>query len=152
MKEFENSFNNNVKEIIDLLSYDVYIIRQDYDVKCSCVNYDTKEGDINCPKCLGTGYKIRIKKISVASQETDVPTPTTKSFDSAIARMYYTKDNIHIDYGNIIVDNGNPYTVHRKKDYTSFLNEKVYTKFVAIEKRNNPKIFMNLFNQTMNKR
>ena len=53
-----------------MLEYDIWVIIRDPHIDCICKNFNTKQGDPKCRYCLGTGQKIKIKKIKGVRQPT----------------------------------------------------------------------------------
>ena len=63
-------FDENIIRLIDMLEYDIWVIIRDPHIDCICKNFNTKQGDPRCKYCLGTGQKIKIKKIKGVRQPT----------------------------------------------------------------------------------
>lgn len=142
-----DGFNDKVYEILDKFSYDVFIIQHNKDFKCTCVNFNTNQADPNCPKCLGMGYKIKIRKIKAASQETTIPSTMKPTNTIMIAKNYYIKSMYPVRENNIIVDDDEIYYVYKKSLNNSFHGEKVYQKCLCPVKKLDSKIFMQNFNK-----
>ena len=77
-----------------MLQYDMWLVSPDKHIDCVCKNYDTRQGNRLCPRCLGTGYKIKIKKIkgvrqpgTVSSSGMGVTTETG---------IYFFKEDYHL--------------------------------------------------------
>lgn len=62
------NFDEHILTIIDLLEYDMWLISPDKHIDCVCKNFETKQAFKFCPRCLGTGHKIKIKKIKGVRQ------------------------------------------------------------------------------------
>ena len=92
-----------IMEIIRMHSYYCYIINRVRSIRCTCVAHETKQADVNCPLCLGTGNKIKIYKIFCAAQDTKLPT-TFRSDDFIVARDYYVPKKYRVNDEDIIID------------------------------------------------
>lgn len=143
MDSFEKAFNDNTLEIIKKLSYEFFVVQQDPKVKCTCIIDGTSQADPNCPRCLGIGNKIKIKKISGASMDSSAPTTMRTTAKILIARNYYipiTETKLYMD--NVIVDGNDLYFVYQNTDMRSFHGEVVYQKVTTIPKKLDSDIFM----------
>lgn len=140
-------FNKAVLKIIDMMSHPFFIVQQDFDVKCTCVTDTTVHADPACPRCLGTGFKIKIREIDGASQDTDIPAAMRAGMEIIIARNYY----VPAKWGgfkkdNIIVDGDKVLFVYQPWEGRSFKNELVYHKLISITKKLDTKVFLQNFN------
>lgn len=140
-------FNSNILKIIKEFEYEFFVIQQDFSVRCVCVNHDTKQADPNCPKCLSTGYKIKIVKVKGACQNSNVPDAQRASQGVSIAKNYYIKSKKQIFSKNIIVDKDEVYNINRVTRYTSFKGEDVYQKCLSMNKKLDSKTLLNNFNK-----
>lgn len=148
-------FNNNITKIIDRYSYSAYVINCNKSFVCTCVNHDTKEPDANCKKCLGTGYKIRIKKIEVSNNNTNVPASNAvirESLKVLITQIYYIKAKYPIKKDDIIVDGLDAYVAYEISSGQSDHGELVYRKIMAVTKKYDQTKFMDNFNQIVGRR
>ena len=60
--DITNNLNDKILDIINRCSYDMYVIHKYTNMICTCVNHETDQADVYCKKCLGTKYKISIRK------------------------------------------------------------------------------------------
>lgn len=140
-------FNRNIINIIKKFSYPFFVIQQDKNVKCSCVNYDTKEADPGCKKCLGLGYKIKIKKIKGACQESDIPSTTRPSNEILISKEYYIDCKYPVFDDNVIVDGEQVLFIYKSQAFRSFKGEKIYQKCSVQKKKFDSKVLLQNFHE-----
>lgn len=138
-------FNDNIKRIIEKLAYDFYIVQQYFNIKCSCVNFTTKQPAPACPKCLGTGHKIKIKKIRGASQDDKGSFRNLSFNESAFMTSYYVDAKYPMFEQNIIVDNNEVFIVHRIEEKKTANREIVYRKAYGVPKKTHRKEFLSNF-------
>lgn len=149
-----NAFHSKIKEMIELCSYDMYLITKFNDIKCTCLDITTKEGSPNCPMCLGIGYKIKIKKIRGASNEKleNIAGRGVKGPEkTAVGKTYFFNSKYKINQNDIIVDNNEAYYVFRSTKMRAFNGEHVHDELMAIPKRQDHKMFITNFNRILSK-
>jgi hypothetical protein len=141
------AFNNNIKRIIEKFSYDFFVIQQDFNIDCSCKNFTTKQADPTCPKCLGTGHKIKVKKIRGASEDRKATFRNSGLDEQTLAYHYYIDAKYPISEQNIIVDGDEVMIAYRIEKKKTANREHVYTKVAAHKKKSDIKIFMKNFSK-----
>jgi hypothetical protein len=147
-KTFANSFDANVMRIIKDCSYEFFLIKQDFNVKCTCLEEGTTQADPTCPKCLGTGFKIRIHKVSGASVNSNAPTTVKAGLKLLVAKNYYIPaNNFILQQDNIIVDDDEVSFVYQNIIYKSFNGKDTYQKSVTLMKKLDTPAFMINFNK-----
>lgn len=139
-----------IMEIIRMHSYYCYIINRVRSIRCTCVAHETKQADVNCPLCLGTGNKIKIYKIFCAAQDTKLPT-TFRSDDFIVARDYYVPKKYRVNDEDIIIDNDKVYIVYEIQQKISLEGTIPYNKVSAGKKKFDSKIFLKNFYNIINK-
>lgn len=139
-----------IMEIIRMHSYYCYIINRVRSIRCTCVAHETKQADVNCPLCLGTGNKIKIYKIFCAAQDTKLPT-TFRSDDFIVARDYYVLKKYRVNDEDIIIDNDKVYIVYEIQQKISLEGTIPYNKVSAGKKKFDSKIFLKNFYNIINK-
>lgn len=85
------SFHRGLHKLIKKIEYEMYIVNVDRNYTCTCLGKEANEGDPNCPKCLGTGYKIKIRKILGIKQPYKTVSKGAsgaESLSSAVSRYY----------------------------------------------------------------
>ena len=104
-----------------------------------------------CPKCLGTGYKITIRKIKAAAQDTKLP-PTFRSDKFIVARNFFLNKSIECKEDDIIVDNDNAYIVLEIQELLSLEGTIPYRKISGVKKKFDTTKFMDNFNNIIRTR
>lgn len=143
-------FNNSICDIIDMHSYDIYVINRYNDIKCTCITHETAQADPKCKRCLGTGRKIRIIKTKGASQDTKLP-PTFRSDNFIVARNFFIKtSNAFVKENDLIVDKENVYVAYENQEMTSLEGSLPYVKISTGKKKFDSKIFLKNFREIIN--
>ena len=147
MKEYlKKAFNKGILTMIDLMDHPFYIIKTDKNIKCTCLQEGTDEPRPECPKCLGTGYKVIIESAHGASQESSAPSVMRTTTSYVVARDYYIPVDYFLDKDDIIVDNNEAYIVVQYSLYSSFDGNPGYRKYNCIIKKLDSDIFIKNFN------
>ena len=133
-------------DIIEMNSYFFYIVNRDLDVVCTCVTHATEEGDPACKICLGTGYKITIRRVRGAAQEGKLPT-SVRSTKMVVVRDFYIKSSIPIGQDDLIVDDGIVYVMFECQKLLSLEGTIPYKQALTLKKKYDPKLFMANFNE-----
>jgi hypothetical protein len=142
-----NNFDENILKIIEKFSYKFFVVITDHNVKCTCLNGGTTQADPACKKCLGTGFKIKIKEVEGASVESGVPKTIRGSGGFQVAKNFYTKFGIDLNLDDVIVDGNDMWIIYQISDKTGFHGEKVYKKYTAVSKKTDSVIFLKNFNE-----
>lgn len=106
-------FKNKILKMIEECSSNFFLVEQDKRIQCSCLNHTTRQPNASCPKCLGTGYKVIIKKSRGACWEEMKGGATLSSKTSRIVRTYYMDAKYSIAENNLIIDRNEVYYVYR---------------------------------------
>lgn len=138
----------NVLEIIEKFSYDFYVINLDKSIVCTCISPSSSRADVSCPKCIGTGYKIRIKKVRGASQDSNIPS-TIRSTDFIVSKNYYIPYKYKLSDDDIIVDGDQVFNIFRRQLNRTFNGKIVYTKCLCVDKKFDQKIFLENFKKAL---
>lgn len=137
------NFNKSIKRIIKKFEYDFFLIQQDFEVKCSCHDFSTKQGVPSCEKCLGTGYKIKIRKIRGASEDRKITYRNLGLEERSVGYTYFIDEKYPIYEDNIIVDKDLVLVAYRVE--RSKTNEPVYSKCLAVQKKSDSKMLLRMF-------
>ena len=140
-------FDNNILKVLTKWSYGMFVVQQDFGVNCTCVDFTTKQPKNSCEKCLGTGKKIRIKKIEAAPQNSKVSFGQDVISESATVSKYYMKSDYNIKQENIIVDIDEVDIVQRIDPMNSDQHQSVYFMCETNPKKTNVQLFLKNFNK-----
>lgn len=143
--------NNKILDMIDKHSYYMYYIKRDLKSRCTCIKHETKQANPDCPKCLGTGYKITIRKIKAASQDTRLP-PTFRSDNFIVARNFFVNSDTECQEDDVIVDKNTPYMVLEIQELISLEGTIPYRKISGVKKKFDATTFMKNFNNIIRAR
>lgn len=147
----KRNFNKGILNIINLMKYPIYAVTCDKNIKCTCYKQGTSQADPNCPRCLGSGYKITIKETEGACNETGAPAVMRNTTAFVISRSYYIPSDIQLENDDFIIDDGEPWFVIQAPEFRSFGGERIYKKYVCMNKKLDVNIFMTNFNNIINK-
>lgn len=144
----KNEWNRMVEQIIEGFSTDLYHIALDKSFKCTCYPPQTSShvgADPKCPRCLGTGYKIKIRKITGAYQQTDIPNTTKENVNFSMGVDFYIKEKYKVRRDDIIVTEDSVYVAREVKRLRSFNSKEIYAKINSTSKKYNMDIFYKNF-------
>ena len=100
------AFNQMFLNMIDQFSHAFYHIQLDKSFKCTCYKEGTAQPDPKCPKCLGTGYRIKIRKIYGAAQESGIPLTSKEKTSFSMTSNYFVRSRYNIKRQDLFYDNG----------------------------------------------
>jgi len=140
-------FDDNILKVLTKWSYGMFIVQQDFGVNCTCVSFTTKQPKDSCEKCLGTGKKIRIKKIEAAPQNNKLIFRQDFTNETATVGKYYMKSDYDIKQDNIIVDIDDVDIVQRIGPMNSDQHQSVYFMCETNPKKTNVQLFLKNFNK-----
>lgn len=141
------SFNNNIQKVIKKFSYPMWIIYRDQDIKCTCVDFTTNQPNPKCKKCLGTGRKIKIRKITAARQPFRVSiTGQGVATEFSLYSTYYTLNNIKANPRDILIDKNSVDVIQDYYEERCNDNEPTYYRYLTAPKKTNKDIFFKMFN------
>ncbi len=104
--------DNGIRQVIKDLSYEMYAVQQYNDIHCTCVKVASENGDTNCPKCLGMGHKIVIKKIKGVKQSTEQASFRNRGMSEKVMTPVFFFDAAYpVKMGNLIVDGDEIYVI-----------------------------------------
>lgn len=142
-----NIFTGKIKQVIECCSYNFFLIQQDFNIKCTCLNQTTLQPDDNCKKCLGTGYKVKIKKCRGASDDQLKGGATLSARSSRIIKKYFIDSKYSIFENNLIIDNYNVYYVYRTQKMRGVYEQYTHKEITAtLKTENHDKILNNFLN------
>lgn len=62
------SFNRGLQRLIKKVEWPMYIVNVDRNFRCSCLDKRSNQGKPECPLCLGTGYRIKVREVKAVKQ------------------------------------------------------------------------------------
>lgn len=148
------AFHNKIRETIEKCSYEFYIVSPIISVMCTCVNHATKQPSPDCINCLGTGYKIRIKKIKGASNEIEASVTGKGVRGSAakgIARTYFVDAKYDMKDNDLIIDNDMIFYAYRIIKMKALEGVHTHNQIKAIQKKNDHNITLKNFKKIMSR-
>lgn len=149
------SFNKAIQNIIAKVEYPMYIVQQDYRYTCTCNDIASKQGKPDCPKCLGTGYKIKIRKIKGVWQPEEITIRIDSMPNNVSSGVYYFREQgyLNVEEGNVVIrDSDNIEIIQKPKRYYSDSNDEiVYYQCTCVKKRNFRDKFWEMFTKIIGK-
>lgn len=133
-------FDENIIALIDMLEYDMYVVQPDPSIDCVCKNYDTKQGDPRCPRCLGTGQKIKIRKIKGVRQPDNI---AYESMGITTEKgWYFFKNDYKVHRGDLLIWNNEVEEIVKVDRYCSDSNMPVYYYCEVVRKKADVRPFL----------
>lgn len=145
-----NRFNKGILDMIEMHEYEFFTIKKDISIRCTCVSHETSQANVACPKCLGMGYKITIRKIRGAAQDTKLP-PTFRSDKFLVAKNYYIPSKYILDKEDLIVDRDKAFQIFECQEMIGLKGTIPYKKFTTVRKQYDEKIFLKNFYNIINR-
>lgn len=145
-------FTKMIKDTIDVCAFNFFIIQQDFKIKCSCLDHNTKQPDEDCMKCLGTGYKCTIKKCKGACNDELKGGATLSSRSARIVRNYFIDEKCPIHDNNLIVDRNEIFYVYRVEKMKGIYDLNTHQEVTATLVTNGHDKKLNNFYKVINKK
>ena len=142
--------DEGIERILDKFSYSFYVVEPDMNMTCVCKNYTTKQGNPECEKCFGLGYRARIRKVEGVLEDRHSTFQNKNVRESSISHIYYVKGKYSIGENSTIVDENVACDVHRKDRRVSADKRIVFYRVLTIPKKNNRDVFIKNFNKALN--
>lgn len=132
VRSYWRKYNEMARSIIDKFSEDVFLIYVNRDITCTCRKEGSGHPEPRCKRCLGTGYKIKIRKTTANIQG-----------DKVYINCDCDKNKMHKD--DLIVFSSKPYIINDLELFKSYKGIGVYYKLEIVPKKLDVKIFMENF-------
>lgn len=145
-------FTDMIKKTIEVCSFNFFIIQQDFSKQCTCVDHTTKQADENCKKCLGTGYKIKIKKCRGACNDELKGGATLAARSARITRDYFIDNKYELHDNNLIVDRNEIFYIYRVEKMKGVYDMDTHQEVTAILRTNDHDKILDNFLDVINKR
>ena len=142
--------HDTVNTLINRYGYYQYIVKLNKSLVCECVNPSTKEPNIYCKKCLGTGYHIKIVKVFGASREgREYESDRTQAF-AVTPKIFYFKGFLNIGKDDILIDSENVYIIYSYQHHRGVKGHQAFTRCVCPDLKLNKMIFLKMFKEVLN--
>ncbi len=140
-------FDFKIREVVEKFSYPMWHVQQDKSMSCACLDKTSKQPDAGCTKCLGTGHRIKIRRIKAAHQPLRVAERATGIAPNEFIynENFYTQNDVVATTNDLFVDNGIPYVIQEPHENRSDHTDPVYFHYNAAPLKNNPKLFIQNF-------
>lgn len=145
-------FHNSILRTIDECSYKFYVVKPNKSIKCICTNHTTKQANVECKKCLGTGYKIVIKRYYGASNDKMKGGASIGTKTSQIIKTYFLKCEYKIAEDDLIVDDNELYYAFRVEDMKGLKGVKTHQEVMAVKRKNDHDIALQNFKDILNRK
>lgn len=143
--------DGNIASVIRKFSYPMWIILQDTDVDCPCVDFTSKQADPMCMKCLGTGHKIRLKHILMAHQNDKVSIKGKEvgTSEYTVYPVFYALTDAKCSQGDFVIDGDEVFVVQHYYAEHSNASSPVYYKIEAMPKKNDNDTLLKHFHEVL---
>lgn len=145
-------FNRMIEKTIEHLEGDIFIINLNKQITCLCRKTGSSEPDAKCPLCLGTGYKIKIKKAKGACQDSKLAATVRETTSVVITKTFYVKAMYHIDRDDILISNNEIFYVYESKKLKTKGNVDLYMQHLCTDKKYDTEEFFKNFNKIIGRR
>lgn len=137
-------FDHKICEVVKKFSYPMWHVQQDKSFTCTCIDKTTKQPDPSCLKCLGTGHRIKIKRIKAAHQPLKVTERATGMAANELIynENFYTTNDVYASTNDLFIDNGKPYVIQEPHENRSDHTDPVYFHYGATPLKNQPQLFI----------
>ena len=111
-----NNFTMNIWDSIERFSYNVWIIKRVKNIACTCVDHETKQATSSCPKCFGTGNKVKLYRTKAVLREgKEQEAIFSDSTVSNTPKMGYFKYGTIIENNDYVIDKEDVYSVFTRQ-------------------------------------
>lgn len=148
---YARAFNKHAYDVIDRLSYNFYLINVHKDDYCTCYNFDTKQGNKACKKCLGRGRRITIREAEGASMNTKLGSSQREVKDVVVGSIYYIKEDIKVNKDDLIIDDDNVFLVSQIRMTKSFNGKHKYNKLLCVHLKHDSNLILSNFFEVLEK-
>lgn len=140
-----------IRSVLEQIQGDIYIIHLIKENRCLCLKPGSSEPDHTCKKCLGTGYRIKIRKAKAVIQDSNLVTTVRPSTESVVAKDCYLLAEHQIAIEDMIISNQHVLIINEIKEYRSKDNEVIYNRCFSVNKKYYNEIFRENFNAIIKK-
>lgn len=125
----------------------MFFVRRDDRVRCVCIDSTSKQPFPGCPKCLGTGRKIEIRKVRAARQNSKVSFRGAGVSETASGSVYYLKVDAAPREGDLFVDGSDVDVVQRCDVKRSDDRLPIYFRCETVPQKSNKTLFLQNFRE-----
>ena len=129
-------FHRNIDATIEECSFLMYAVMQNRHIKCSCAPHATKQPLESCKKCLGTGHKIRIKRIKGAVNESIKGGTALGVMSSYTTKQYFINRKYGLTEDDYLIDENEVYYIHRIQKMRGLQGDMSHLEMTGIKKKN----------------
>ena len=143
------SNSKTVEKLINRYGYYFYLINCNAAIKCTCLDPITKDPNLKCKKCLGLGYKIKIRKVFGAIRETKEREVSIAQTISITPKIVYIKGLVHSSKDDLVIDNESIYRVFTRQYHKGEHGEFGFTRLTCPTEKSNHSTFIRNFRRLM---
>ena len=142
--------HDTVNTLINRYGYYQYIVKLNKSLICECVNPSTKEPNLYCKRCLGTGYHIKIVKVFGASREgREYESDRTQAF-AVTPKIFYMKGFLNVGKDDLLIDSENVYIIYSYQHHRGVKGHQAFTRLVCPDLKLNKMTFLKMFKEILN--
>lgn len=142
----DSSFNKNIRGLFKKIAYEMFIVNVNNKYSCTCNDSSSNIGKPDCPKCLGFGKRIRIRKIRGVVQAYEVSVRLSEMVNKAAVNKYYFEAAVgEVNSGDAIVRKNDVDIIQYVKEYRSDSNDPIYFEGGSSPKKTDLTIFLKNF-------
>ena len=144
------SFNRNLHKLLKKVEWQMYLVNIDNNYKCTCLGEKVNEGDINCPKCLGTGHRIKIRKINAVKQPYKASSRSSgggTSLSNVVTKYYIDAKYGPVCLGDLLIHGNEIDVVKFVRTWRSDSSTNQYYECSAVLKKYNGNTVIENFNK-----
>lgn len=141
----KDHFHKMIEKVIDECSYRMYQIIPDINIQCTCVDHASKQADPECPKCLGTGFKIVIKIIYGAANDEMKGSTSLGLESSRVIKEYFISKRFQVHPDDMFIDGDDLYYVFRIEKLKGLKGTYTHNEVTCVKRTNDSKKALNNF-------
>lgn len=120
-----------VQYLLNRYGYWFYVIKCVPETECSCVNHTTMSPDPKCKRCLGTGHKIKIKRVFGSIRELKQRESDISQRVPSTHKVVYIKGFERINKDDIVIDNEDVFHVLACQHHKGEKGEFAFTRLIC---------------------
>ena len=128
----------------------MWLVSPDKHIDCVCKNYETKQSSKICKRCLGLGYKIKIKKIKGVRQPGSMSASGMQL--NTETGIYFFKNDYKIKDDDLIIWHDEIEQVTKTERFCSDAQKPVYYRCETKPRKSDTEIFLKNFYKAIGKK